>query len=420
MPQPPHVHGNGLRRPERRTERDRREDGEQHGKEQIEMHERIQAHATERARRRIAETVGGPRMRRLVHRQGRHDDQEAGRDHHPGFRLRHSDRLIAFSVMDPRVARAREVLTAEAKAIDQLVARVGDNFLRVVEAVIACRGHVIVTGMGKAGKIAEKLSATLASTGTPSIFLHPAEAVHGDLGRCLKGDVVLVLSHSGETDEIVRLLPAVKQIGAKLVAIAGAPKSTLAREADLVVDLGRIEEACPLGLAPTASTTVMLALGDALAMVVLESRGFTKDDFALFHPAGALGRKLLRVSERMRTGDALPLVRSGTRARDALAPMGAKGRAGAALVVDAQQRLLGIFTDGDLRRLLTQQGAAFLDGPIDAVMTKSPKTIGPDVLAAEASRILRELAIDQLPVVDESSRAIGLLDVQDLLGVPLG
>lgn len=322
--------------------------------------------------------------------------------------------------MDPRVARAREVISAEARAIELLGPRIGDSFLQAVDAVIACRGHVVVTGMGKAGKIAEKISATLASTGTPSLFLHPAEAVHGDLGRCLEGDVVIVLSNSGETEEIVRLLPAVKQIGARLIAFTSEPRSTLAREANVVVDLGRVDEACPLGLAPTASTAVMLALGDALAMVVLESRGFTKDGFALFHPAGALGRKLLRVRDRMRTGDALPLVRSGTRVSDALAPMGAKGRAGAALVVDPAQKLLGIYTDGDLRRCLAQQGGAFLAGPIDAVMTRSPRTIGPDALAAEASRILHELGIDQLPVVDEAGRAIGLLDVQDLLGVPLG
>ncbi|HKE00581.1 MAG TPA: KpsF/GutQ family sugar-phosphate isomerase, partial [Planctomycetota bacterium] len=239
--------------------------------------------------------------------------------------------------MDSRLECAREVLAVEANAIERLRERLGDpslrageSFLRAADAVLRCTGRVVLTGMGKAGKIAEKISATLASTGTPSLFLHPAEAVHGDLGRCLRDDLVIALSNSGETEEIVRLVPAVRQIGARLVAVTGASGSTLAREADVVLDLGAIEEACPLGLAPTASTAVMLALGDALAMVVLQSRGFTKDDFALYHPSGAIGRTLLRVRERMRSGDAFPVVKSGAPVRDALGPMGTKGRAGAA------------------------------------------------------------------------------------------
>lgn len=322
--------------------------------------------------------------------------------------------------MDPRLARAREVLNVEARAIERLRDRVGEPFLRAADLVRACEGHVVVTGMGKAGKVGEKISATLASTGTPSFFLHPAEAVHGDLGRVLKKDLLLALSNSGSTEELVRLLPLVRQIGAKLVAITGNPESTLAREADIVLALGAIDEACPLGLAPTASTAAMLALGDALAMVVLESRGFTRDDFALFHPAGSLGRDLLRVRDRMRSGDALPLVAAGTTVRDALAPMHTKGRAGAALVVDGQGALVGIFTDGDLRRLLLQRGGDFLADPIDAVMAKNPKTVAPEALAAEASRILHEHRIDQIAVVDARGRAIGLLDVQDLLGIPIG
>jgi len=322
--------------------------------------------------------------------------------------------------MDPRLARAREVLSVEAQAIERLRDRLGDPFLLAVEKVLQCTGRVVVSGMGKAGKIAEKLSATLASTGTPSLFLHPAEALHGDLGRCLKGDVLILMSNSGETDELLRLLPLARLIGTQIVAITSGSQSTLAREADVVLDLGPITEACPLGLAPTASTAAMLALGDALAMVVLESRGFTKDDFALFHPAGSLGRSLLRVRDRMRSGDAVPTVRSGSRVREALAPMGQKGRAGAALVVDGGGMLLGIFTDGDLRRLLQLRGSQFLEGPIDDVMVRSPKTIEADALIAEAERILKEFGIDQLPVVDGAGKAIGLLDVQDLLGVPIG
>lgn len=320
---------------------------------------------------------------------------------------------------DPRILRAREVLAVEAQAIERLQERVGESFLAAVEMVVGCRGRLIVTGMGKAGKIAEKISATFSSTGTPSYFLHPAEAVHGDLGRCLRDDVVLALSNSGSTNEIIRLIPSVKQIGARLIAVTSKPNSPLGQESDVVLDLGNIEEACPLGLAPTASTAAMLAIGDALAMVVLESRGFTRDDFALFHPAGSLGLKLLRVKDRMRSGDTLPLVQSGTLLRDALAPMGTKGRAGAALVVDAANNLLGIFTDGDLRRELQQRGNDILNSPIDKVMIRRPKTIRPETLAAEASKILHDYQIDQLPVVDQEGKAIGLLDVQDLLGVPI-
>lgn len=319
-----------------------------------------------------------------------------------------------------RLARAREVLTVEADAIGRLRERLDESFVHAIDMILACRGHVIVTGMGKAGKIAEKISATFASTGTPSLFLHPAEAVHGDLGRCLKNDVVLILSNSGATEEIVRLLPSIKQIGAKLIAVTSDLLSPLGKAADLNLDLGPIAEACPLGLAPTASTAAMLAMGDALAMVVLESRGFTRDDFALFHPAGSLGLRLLKVRDRMRTGDALPIVSSGKNVRDALAAMHTKGRAGAALVVDSANLLLGIFTDGDLRRLLMTRGVSFLDDPVDSVMIRTPKTVSADALAAEASRMLHEYHIDQLPVVDDAGRAIGLLDVQDLLGVPIG
>lgn len=322
--------------------------------------------------------------------------------------------------MDPRLARAHEVLTVESQAIARVRDRLGSSFLAAVDAILACEGHVVVTGMGKAGKIAEKVSATFASTGTPSFFLHPAEALHGDLGRCSRKDLLLALSNSGNTEELVRLIPLVKQMGTKLVSVTGKPDSTLAKESDVHVDIGEIGEACPLGLAPTASTAAMLALGDALAMVVLERRGFTRDDFAAYHPAGALGRQLLRVRDRMRTGDSLPLVRSGTKLRDVLLTMHQKSRAGVALVVDASGALEGIFTDGDLRRLLIERGGAVLDAGIDSVMVPRPKTIGPDALAAEASRVLHDHRIDQLAVVDGARRVVGLLDVQDLLGIPIG
>jgi arabinose-5-phosphate isomerase len=321
---------------------------------------------------------------------------------------------------DPRLARAREVLTAESQAILLVRDRLGEPFLRAVDAILACEGHVVVTGMGKAGKIAEKLSATLASTGTPSFFLHPGEALHGDMGRCARRDLLLALSNSGNTEELVRLIPLVKQVGSKLVSITGKSNSALAKESDVNLDIGEIEEACPLGLAPTASTAAMLALGDALAMVVLERRGFTRDDFAAYHPAGALGRQLLRVRERMRTGDALPLVPAGITVREALVTMHGKGRAGVAMVVDKAGVLTGIFTDGDLRRLLVERGGELLSESIDHVMVKKPKTIGPDALAAEASRVLHDHRIDQLAVVDGDGKAVGLLDVQDLLGIPIG
>lgn len=320
--------------------------------------------------------------------------------------------------IDP-LLRAREVLHIEAEAVARLKDRVSDSFAGAVSMILECRGHLIVTGMGKAGKIAEKISATFASTGTPSLFLHPAEAVHGDLGRCLGSDVILALSNSGSTDEIVRLIPAVKQIGARLIALTGDPGSPLGRAADVVLNLGPVPEACPLGLAPTASTIAMLAMGDALAMVVLESRGFTRDDFALFHPAGSLGLKLLKVRDRMRTGDLLPLVQSGASVADCLQIMGARTRAGAALVTDLDGRLLGIFTDGDLRRSLQNAGGSIVLRPVNDFMIKNPRTIGPDALAAEGRRLLHEYQIDQVPVVDANGIVAGLLDVQDLLGIPL-
>jgi len=268
--------------------------------------------------------------------------------------------------------------------------------------------------MGKAGLIGLKISATLASTGTPSHFVHPAEAVHGDLGRIMKKDVLLALSNSGESEELLRLIPKVRELGAAVISLTASAESSLGKASDVVVELGRIEEACPLGLAPSASTTALLALGDALALCVQKARGFNQEDYAFFHPAGELGRKLQRVGDLMRTGDRNPVVRDDTKVGVPIALI-TKARAGAVSVTAADGRLAGIFTDGDLRRLLSRdpQGQQELIG---AVMTKTPTVIGPERLVADALRILREKRIDELPVVDLRGMPVGMLDIQDVLG----
>jgi arabinose-5-phosphate isomerase len=315
-----------------------------------------------------------------------------------------------------RLAHAIEVIQLEARTIAGLEPLQGAGFLRAVDLLLACEGLVVVTGMGKAGLIGNKLSATLASTGTPSIALHPAEALHGDLGRIRKTDVVLALSNSGETDELKALVPRVRRIGAAVIAMTGRPDSTLGRLADVLLDIGRVDEACPLGLAPTASTSAMLALGDALAMVVQKERGFSREDYALFHPSGSLGRALMRVDEVMRKGEKLPLALSGASVRDVILTMSRTiGRPGAALVVGDGGELVGIFTDGDLRRLLEQGRLESLDQPIDSCMGRDPKTVAPDALVVDAERLLRQHEVDQIPVLDEERRPVGLLDVQDLL-----
>ncbi|MEM8711508.1 MAG: KpsF/GutQ family sugar-phosphate isomerase [Planctomycetota bacterium] len=319
--------------------------------------------------------------------------------------------------------RGAEVLRVEAAAIARLADLLveGDRrraFESAVLAVLKCSGQVVVTGMGKAGLVGQKVSATLASTGTPSFFLHPAEALHGDLGRVRTNDIVVALSNSGETHEVNQVMGAVKKLGVQLIGVTGRSESTLGQHSDVLLDIGRVDEACPMKLAPTASTTVMLALGDALAMAVLEERGFGPRDYARFHPAGSLGRRLLRVDEVMRKGDALPLVQTGVTVADALIRTSkTKGRPGASLVVDASGALAGIFTDGDLRRLL--EGGSFerLNQPIDDFMARTPKTLFPDDLAEDAHRLLRENRIDMAPVVDAERRPIGLLDVQDLIEV---
>lgn len=314
-----------------------------------------------------------------------------------------------------RLARARTVLEMEARAIADLAPTLGEAFERTLDLVLACSGRVVVTGIGKAGIIASKISATLASTGTPSFYLHPADGIHGDLGRVRKEDVVILLSNSGESTEVVQLLDPLRKIGTTLVAMTGKLDSSLAKNVDVVLDCGRAPEACPMGLAPTTSTAALLALGDALAMTLLEERDFDTENYARFHPGGALGRRLMRVREIMRQGDAMTIVRAGSTARETLMAMNATvGRPGAAVVVRPDGRLAGFFTDGDLARNL-QEDIGFLNRPVDEVMICDPVTIAPDALAAEAFRLLREKRVDQLPVLDDTGLPVGLIDVQDLL-----
>ncbi len=309
---------------------------------------------------------------------------------------------------------ARRVLKIERDALSRLIGRIDHTFEKACDLILRSKGRVVVTGMGKPGFIAQKISATLSSTGTPSLFLHPAEALHGDLGCVMKEDVVLAFSNSGETEEIVKLLPLVKKIGAKLIAFTGNPRSPLAKYSDVVLNVGVKKEACPMNLAPTASTTAMLAVGDALAVALLEKKGFRSEDFAFYHPGGKLGKKLLlKVSDIMRSGRSNPVVPETMKIRAVLVHI-TKARAGSATVVDARGRLKGIFTDGDLRRHL-EGGKDVLESRVGSVMTKTPTTIRDNKLAAEALEILRTRKIDEVPVVDEKNRPVGLLDVQDLL-----
>jgi len=310
--------------------------------------------------------------------------------------------------------RAKEVLRIEAEAIRRLIPRIDSKFEKAVEMIYNCKGRVVVTGMGKPGLIGQKISATLSSLGTPSLFLHPAEALHGDLGRVTKDDVVIAISNSGETEEITRFLPIVKKIGAKLIALAGRKKSTLSKFSDITLDVSVEKEACSLGLAPTSSTTATLAMGDALAVALLDRRGFKKEDYAFYHPAGALGRKLLlTVEDIMRKGSDNPIVKENAIIKDVLLKI-TKSRAGSASVINAQGKLVGIFTDGDLRRHL-ETDPDLTKRKVSQVMTKNPVTIKKGHLAAEAFKILKEKRIDEVPVVNDQYKPIGLLDVQDLL-----
>jgi arabinose-5-phosphate isomerase len=309
---------------------------------------------------------------------------------------------------------AKKVLQMERDALSSLIARVDADFEKAVNALYNTKGRVIVTGLGKPGFIAQKISATLSSTGTPSLYLHPAEALHGDLGRVTKDDIIIALSNSGETEEFIKFLPIVKKIGAKLIAIVGNTKSTLARNADYIINTYVKREACPLGLAPTTSTTAMLAMGDALAVALLDKKGFQEKDFAFFHPGGILGKRLLlTVNDIMRTGHNNPIVRENKIVKEVLISI-TRARAGSASVVDSKGKLVGIFTDGDLRRHL-ETGHNVINMRMQDVMTKSPTVTRKGRLAAEALEIMRSKRIDELPVVDEKGRPIGLLDVQDIL-----
>ncbi|MCL2298322.1 MAG: KpsF/GutQ family sugar-phosphate isomerase [Proteobacteria bacterium] len=311
------------------------------------------------------------------------------------------------------LALARQVLATEAHAIGVLAARLDSTFANAVVRILDCRGRVIVTGMGKSGHIARKIAATLASTGTPSFFVHPSEASHGDLGMITPLDVVLALSNSGETDEVVALIPHLKREGSGLIAMTGNAGSTLARAADVHLDASVESEACPLGLAPTTSTTVALALGDALALALLDARGFSAEDFARSHPGGTLGRRLLtRVSDIMRTGDALPMVAQTATLQDALVVISGKGM-GMTAVLDDDARVVGIFTDGDLRRYLEKNRD--LAVPIRQLMKTAPRTIHADQLAVDAVTLMEAAPkISQLLVVDDAQHLIGALHVHDL------
>lgn len=310
------------------------------------------------------------------------------------------------------IARARDVLAIESAAVASLAQHIDERFVAGCRLIHACTGRVVVTGMGKSGHIGDKIAATLASTGTPAFFLHAAEASHGDIGMITPSDVLLALSNSGETSELISLLPVIKRMNVGLIAMTGRPNSTLGRTADVVLEVSVPKEACPLNLAPTASTTAMLAMGDALAIALLEARGFTEEDFARSHPGGSLGRRLLlHVADVMRTGDQLPAVSPDTKLRDGLLEMSRKGL-GMTTIVDADRRVIGIFTDGDLRRVLDKPFDA--DQPMQAVMTPNPKTCRPRMLAAEAVHIMETSRITALPVVDDAGALVGALNVHDL------
>ena len=315
------------------------------------------------------------------------------------------------------LAEARDVLQQEAKGIENLIPTLDQNFVNAVHMIMESKGRTIVTGMGKSGHIARKVSATLSSTGTPSIFLHPAEGIHGDLGMVTGDDVVLAFSNSGETVEILNILPSLKRIGAKIIAVVGNHNSTLAKNSDVILDASVEKEACPLGLAPTTSTTVALALGDALAIVLLSCHHFTKNQFAIYHPGGALGRKLLMTVENvMHKGNDNPVISEDSIVQDAWFMMTEKGL-GAVSVVDEEGRLVGLVTDGDVRRGL-ETGSNFLQWPVDAMMTKNPRQITSDKLAAEALHIMEKnqpRPITVLPVVDGDGKAVGMVHLTDLL-----
>lgn len=307
---------------------------------------------------------------------------------------------------------ARRVLRIEAEAVRELADRLDGSFEEAVELMLACRGRIVLTGLGKSGLICQKIAATLSSTGMPSLFMHPAEALHGDLGMVTSGDLVLALSNSGETDEIVKLLELIRRLGAKIIALSGNPESTLARNADAHIHVGVSKEACSLDLVPTASTTAALAMGDALAIACYERRGFTESDFARFHPGGRLGRRLIRVSDLMHRDDGLPQADAGLSIPDTLRIMD-RHKLGMVCITGAGGRLSGILTDGDLRRLLLNDGMQ-LSGTVGEVMIPDPVTIRPEALATEALRSMEQKRITSLPVVDADGKLAGVIQIHDL------
>lgn len=313
---------------------------------------------------------------------------------------------------------ARQVISTEADAVRAMSKAIGDDFERAVQLILNCQASLLTTGVGKAGHVARKLSATFASTGTPSHFLSPADSVHGDLGSVRKGDVVLILSASGESDEILRMLSIVKKLDHPVISITASRQNGLGKHSDLVLEMGKIDEACPLGLAPSSTTTAMLALGDALALTVMHLRQFTAENFAVFHPAGHLGRKLIRVGEAMtfRLGENLPVASDQLTVGQVLHEMSSiKRRSGAVILVDQAGKMSGIFSDGDLRRLVTDDDGSALKRNVRDVMTRNPKRINANKLASEAMAIMRKHRIDELPVVDDAEKPVGLIDVQDLV-----
>lgn len=325
--------------------------------------------------------------------------------------------VVPFSHLE-RLREGKSILCQEADAVRGIAARLDHRFCEAVDLLLACRGLVIVTGIGKAGLIGKKISATLSSTGTRSQFLHPAEAVHGDLGSISGEDVVLALSNSGETEELCRLLPIFDTLGTAVIAITGSEQSTLGSKARVTIRLGRLAEVGVHGLAPSTSTTAMLAIGDALALVVARHRGFTPESFAVFHPGGSLGRKLTRVRDIMRCGDEVRIASCTATVRDVLTTLARPGRrAGAIILVDENERVGGLFTDSDLARLLETRSDHCLDHPIERVMTRNPLTVSEDATIADVVKILSGRKISELPVVNEERRAVGLIDITDVIGL---
>lgn len=310
---------------------------------------------------------------------------------------------------------ALETLAVEEHALRVLATQIDDRFTQACEIILQCKGRLVVTGMGKSGHIGRKMAATFASTGTPSFFMHPGEAGHGDLGMLVRGDVLIAISNSGKSDEIMMLMPLIKRLGIPLITISRDVKGPMPQNADIALTLGDVEEACPLGLAPTSSTTATLVLGDALAVALLEARGFTADDFARSHPAGALGKRLLlQVKHLMHTGDELPCVAPNTPMNKVLYEISNK-RLGLTTIVDEQNTLLGIFTDGDLRRLIDKQQGFDVNLPVSEVMTRNPSTISMEEKAVKALDALRDKKINQFIVVDEAQKVIGVISMHDLI-----